>query len=798
MFRERRTTVTVLAAFACALIALLAVPALAAAAEYEVNVLGDGSATTGCETPGPSTECTLRGAIAAANANAGKDVIKFDPNVFDGEAPEATITIGSPLVITESVEILGGGCSGGWTPLVGPCAEIAGLPSSVGGGDSIKVEADDVKIEGLAVEGGENGIDVAQGKTGFTAVGDWFGVGLNPFSGTGIFGDGIRLEPGADHATIGGTGAADRNVFKRAGFGVFIEGASGASIEGNYFGLKPDGTYQFGSSITVGVRIADSTTPSSKAEHDEVGGLREAGAKSTECDGACNVFATDGGPGVVLGSATGPTVIRGNYLGLTPDGGGSLGSRSEGGVLAAPPGAGEPGPGDVTIGGATPATEANFFVEGKYGVHAEGAENLAVLGNKFGYTSAGQSIEFGGAEEVGIGVSSQGLPAGALIEANSMSAIGSVGIESAFAGSEIVGNEIAGGQTGIFTGQPSEGVGNLVQDNTVTGSAKAGVKVENDSNILRGNTITKSGGEGIYIEGEEVHLQSESNVVTGNAITKAVVGIDVGSNSTRNRIGGDGAGEANTIVESGGTGAGDGAITIDSRQEGRTEVAANTGFGNTGAFIKLISHSPGHEEPNGGIKPPTLSVVRQSNATGTAQPNATVRIFSKASAEPGELGSLLAVVKADGAGNWSATYATLPVGTLVAATQTSEAGTAEAATSEVGTVMAAAADPVPPPPPGGTGSQITTTPPPPTKTAPKVTITKGPKKTSSSTTATFKFKASVSGSSFECKLDSSRWASCKSPKTYKKLKPGTHTFQVRAKATGLTGAAAKSKFTIKS
>ena len=76
-------------------------------------------------------------------------------------------------------------------------------------------------------------------------------------------------------------------------------------------------------------------------------------------------------------------------------------------------------------------------------------------------------------------------------------------------------------------------------------------------------------------------------------------------------------------------------------------------------------------------------------------------------------------------------------------------------------------------------------------------ITKGPKKSSASTTARFAFKANpAAGAKFECKLDSAKWASCKSPKTYKKLKPKKHTFQVRAKAGSLTGAVAKFKFTV--
>lgn len=52
--------------------------------------------------------------------------------------------------------------------------------------------------------------------------------------------------------------------------------------------------------------------------------------------------------------------------------------------------------------------------------------------------------------------------------------------------------------------------------------------------------------------------------------------------------------------------------------------------------------------------------------------------------------------------------------------------------------------------------------------------------------ATFVFSSNVRGSKFLCKLDRKRFARCRSPKTYKHLKPGRHTFQV--KATGSAGA----------
>jgi len=64
---------------------------------------------------------------------------------------------------------------------------------------------------------------------------------------------------------------------------------------------------------------------------------------------------------------------------------------------------------------------------------------------------------------------------------------------------------------------------------------------------------------------------------------------------------------------------------------------------------------------------------------------------------------------------------------------------------------------------------------------PQTTITSGPKGTVTSRTARFAFKASETGSTFLCKLDRGRFASCASPKSYTKLAGGTHVFQVEAK-----------------
>jgi len=84
-----------------------------------------------------------------------------------------------------------------------------------------------------------------------------------------------------------------------------------------------------------------------------------------------------------------------------------------------------------------------------------------------------------------------------------------------------------------------------------------------------------------------------------------------------------------------------------------------------------------------------------------------------------------------------------------------------------------------------TPTEHTCTPP---ATAPQTTITSGPKKKTKSRTATFEFKSSKAGSSFECSLDDGKFKSCSSPQTYKRLKRGKHSFAVRATAAGKTDA----------
>jgi CSLREA domain-containing protein len=201
----------IVAALACALLALVAIPALASAQIIEVNSAGDAekSPTSGavCETEVPGV-CTLRAAIEAANeAPANFTTIEFIESAFSGNVIEPA----TPLPPIEESAALQGhpilGVDGVYAPNVGLTAP-AGEPALI-------FEADNSRVESMAIGGGEAGIEVLGESTGFLAYGNWFG--LKPDGTTNpIGGSGIVLGPGSDGAVIGRSSATTSGSIRKA------------------------------------------------------------------------------------------------------------------------------------------------------------------------------------------------------------------------------------------------------------------------------------------------------------------------------------------------------------------------------------------------------------------------------------------------------------------------------------------------------------------------------------------------------------------------------------------------------
>jgi hypothetical protein len=746
-----------------AVAAVLVLPAVAAAAVYQVNNTGDGADLVGngvCLTL--AGNCTLRAAIEESNASTGvRDEITFSAS-FDRQLAD-TVKPATPLpAIEDPASVIGGDCFGEDGPDA-PCAGVEG-PSD---GAALTVEdADGVVIEGLSVTGARFGIDVVDGSKEFVAKNDW--IGLDLLGGESGNGTGIFLDPGSDGATIGGLDADERNVISGNEFdGLDLQGASEAVIQGNYFGVNPPGPVGLPGgdqemANAKDIEITDSTLGGGiKAEHNLIGAtIVGAAFSSLPCDGGCNVISGAQRAGVDLNGdgsllnerpATGPTLVRSNYVGLAADGE-TVVENSEYGVFS---GASD----NAEIGGVGTA-KRNYFAGGQYGIYGENGEDFTAAFNWIGRNGEAEPVSPPSA--VGIFNTSNGVTESGRIVQNTLEMTAAVGIEQRFTGASISFNKVFGGEIGILTKGASVGEGNRISVNEVRETSADGILIENDSNQVVGNEVEKAGGDGIRVR------------YAGT--------LPLASGTTGNVIGGDEFPvEENVLLHNTGR-----AIRIEDLEGSNNEVVRNHGEGNGGPFIDLVTPQPGLEPkgPNEGIQPPAFSAADAGGAKGTAQPGATIRVFRKSSQEPGELHAFLAEAVVDGSGNWSVAYlASVPLGTIVAATQTSESG----GTSELATATTAAEGDG-----GGSGGGSGgeggggkggggsegggnhATPP------ETVILRNGPKPRATNRRRTFKFVSTEAGSAFQCKLDRKPFTTCTSPKKYKKLKPGKHVFKVRA------------------
>jgi len=205
--------------------AALATGQAASAAIIVVNSNADGGGDC------PSV-CTLRGAIAAANATESADEIHF----AIGEGAQ-TISLESPLPAITFPVVIDGTTQPLW--IAPPIIMVDGSGVGTDAVTGLDIAAAGSTVRGLVISGfSGSGITLSSG--GNLVEGNFIGTDISGHEDRGNGGDGITVFGSDDR--IGGASDLTRNVISgNARHGVALGGTSGAIVQGNYIGTNASG-----------------------------------------------------------------------------------------------------------------------------------------------------------------------------------------------------------------------------------------------------------------------------------------------------------------------------------------------------------------------------------------------------------------------------------------------------------------------------------------------------------------------------------------------------------------------------
>jgi len=209
---------------------------------------------------------------------------------------------------------------------------------------------------GVKIDGGQNN----------RVQRNYFGLKRSGSAVLGLGRTGVSIDGGTGN-TVGGSGAATRNVFGGLTTGVSMAfGATSNTVSGNYVGMTAGGGASL--PLTYGVVIG------SDASGNVVGGTSA---------GLRNVFAGgDAADGIyILNAGANGNTILGNYFGLTPNGKAQLGIDC--GVYVGS------GAGSQTIGGGSAKAANHFCCMGEGVVLRFGGAGTVIRQNKFGIRGDG-------------------------------------------------------------------------------------------------------------------------------------------------------------------------------------------------------------------------------------------------------------------------------------------------------------------------------------------------------------------------------------------------------------------------
>ena len=463
------------------------------------------------------------------------------------------------------------------------------------------------------ISGNDIGMEITGTGTDQNLVeGDLFGINAAGNLDVGNFLSDIQIDTGASSNTIGGTTAAARDVIDAGGdYGINIGGAATANnvIEGDYIGLKPDGSLGAGNAFGIIVDSAvlteiGGTTPAQRniISGNHLGGVWLHGGDTTllegnyigtdptgtvaDGNGGFGVFAYYGGGGTMASiggltptPGTGPgnvisgnainvkafepdlQAFDGNIIGLNATGTAALGVSAEGVYVYGlgtklTIGGTAPGAGNLISGNAGPGIELDGNNVGNPGP----PEHVAIEGNWIGTNitgalaigNTGDGVLISAANSNTIGGAEAG--AGNVISGNTQD-----GVE--ITGSGTTGNVVAGnfiGTNAAGTAALANGTDGVEIDTSASGNTIGGLTSTPGTgagNLISGNTgdgveITGSGTSGNEVAGNLIGLNAAGATALGNVGD----GVEIDTSASNNTIGGAASGAGNVI--SGNTGAG--------------------------------------------------------------------------------------------------------------------------------------------------------------------------------------------------------------------------------------------------
>jgi hypothetical protein len=752
------------------------------------------------------------------------DTIEFASS-FNGElADTITVTGGLPEVF-DTLTIDGGDCDPG--PAAKPCVGVEVPPNQ----QSMWTNGFDdpqLIIRGLSITGGFRALLQASPSGSLTVKGSWIGVRLD---GTANGSEtGLVLQ---SNNTIGGTTAQDRNVISAGGIGIEIRHGTNNTIQGNYFGTEPDGDR------TASMRSSNSNIfiTGSGSNTNRIGGP-DSGTPGI-CDGSCNLLAGAGVAGIDLTGGAfvpgGPTAIEGNFIGLGLDGAQAYSDTGDGITVGFAD--------QVSIGDGTAAGRNYIAGNGGEDIEvANGADDLEISNNFIGLNATGTAkLPAGGASEIFSSANDISFTDNrvggkrVVLNTNGSTLTGNVfgvGVDGEDVGyaSGVDGPLAVFGDDNVIGGT-DDGEGNVFGNTDNGGENAAALRIAGSSNDVFGNLIgvdadgnpAPNASNGVSLI--QVNFDQSANQIGGTGAGEANVISNSGGDAIHAPAAAMTADEGTFVAN---TGQANGTNATDLFIDLGTDGPGNGDGGDPPA-------------PNGGIEAPEVVEADTTHIEGTTlqADGTTVQVY-RARALRGDARSYLGQATV-ASGEWSFGYPTpLGAGVCVAAAQTAGGkGTSEMAVSVIGgdsdcdtTGPVASFTSGPNGPvnqrtaafafgsnePGSTfmcklddgapfaciGSattgqlsegahtfRIT-----PTDTAqnegdpvtrswsvdtvaPESTISRAQVLARKRRVKVF-FAADDPGASFRCKLDARAFASCGSPVTYKKLKPGRHTIQVIA------------------